>query len=196
MLGATLKLLEKSKDISLETAMANDGTLFGPMTVEEKPKFTLRDLVSEFPEHQTDWSIPEAFVCLVLSAAFADGKVTAEEQEEIQAIAHRSRILKSLEQNELAEINAKVLKRREDRPEWMAEACEALPRDMHLSVFAHCLDITMADGSLVSAEAEYLEQLISTFPLSQDDVQVIAKVISVKKQILMALRSLNLFPAH
>lgn len=109
-------------------------TLFTPLTVESRPAFSLQDLVSEFPEHHSDWSIPEAFLCLVLSAAFADGRLADQEAEELRALAHRSRILKNLTENELAALNAVVVKRRTDRPDYIQEACQTLPRDMHLSV--------------------------------------------------------------
>ena len=156
--------------------------LFGPLTTEKKPDFSLKELVSEFPDHQNDWSIPEAFLCLILSAAFADGKVAEQEQEEIRALARRSRTLKNLDQNELAQMNRVVLKRRADRPDWLAEACEALPKDMHLAVFAHCLDIALADGVLVSAEAEFLEKLISTLQVNPDEAKLITKVVSLKNR--------------
>ena len=160
----------------------NNQALFGPLTAEKKPGFSLQELVSEFPDHASDWTIPEAFLCLILSAAFADGRMAEQEQEEIRALARRSRTLKNLDQNELAQVNRVVLKRRADRPDWMSEACEALPKDMHLAVFAHCLDISLADGVLVSAEAEYLENLIGLLNISQDEAKLITRVISLKNR--------------
>lgn len=160
----------------------NSQALFGPLTAEKKPNFSLQELVSEFPDHPSDWTIPEAFLCLILSAAFADGRLAEQEQEEIRALARRSRTLKNLDQNELAQANRIVLKRRADRPDWLSEACEALPKDMHLAVFAHCLDICLADGVLVSAEAEFLEKLIGILSISQDEAKLITKVISLKNR--------------
>lgn len=156
--------------------------LFAPLTVEKKSSFSMKELVSDFPDHQSDWSIPEAFICLILSAAYADGRVTSEEEEEIRAIAHRSRTLKSLDENELAEANRNVLRRRADRPDWLKEACEALPHEMRLSVFAHCLDVTLADGSLVTAEAEYLEQLVECLDVDPQDAETITRVILLKNR--------------
>lgn len=160
----------------------NSQPIFGPLTTDKKPGFSLQSLVSEFPDHPSDWSIPEAFLCLILSAAFADGRLVEQEQEEIRALARRSRTLKNLDQNELAQANRIVLKRREDRPDWLAEACEALPRDMHLAVFAHCLDIALADGVLVSAEAEFLEKLIGLLNINPEEAKLITKVISLKNR--------------
>jgi uncharacterized tellurite resistance protein B-like protein len=156
--------------------------LFETIKAEKKPDFNLRELVSEFPDHQNDWSIPEAFLCLILSAAFADGTVVAQEQEEIRALAHRSRTLKHLDENELAQMNRAVLKRRADRPDWLAEVAEALPRDMHLAVFSHCLDISLADGVLVAAEADFLEKLIGTLKIDPEEAKLVTRVISQKNR--------------
>ena len=142
----------------------------------------MQELVTEFPDHPNDWSIPEAFLCLILSAAFADGRIAEQEQEEIRALSHRSRTLKNLDQNELAQVNRIVLKRRADRPDWLAEACEALPKDMHLAVFAHCLDIALADGVLVPSEAEFLEKLIGLLTITEEEAKLITKVISLKNR--------------
>lgn len=160
----------------------NSQALFGPITAEKKSGFSMQELVTEFPDHPNDWSIPEAFLCLILSSAFADGHIAEQEQEEIRALSRRSRTLKNLDQNELAQVNRVVLKRRADRPDWLAEACEALPKDMHLAVFAHCLDITLADGVLVPAEAEFLEKLIGLLTITEEEAKLITKVISLKNR--------------
>ena len=160
----------------------DESGLFGPVTVEAKPAFSLKELVSDFPDHPSDWTISEAYVCLLLSAAMADGKVSIEQGEEIRAVAHRSRTLKSLDENELAEVNQVIVERRENRPDWLLEACEALPREMRLSVFAHCLDIALADGSLVPPEAEYLERLVDLLQVPTEDAAVVTRVISIKNR--------------
>ena len=160
----------------------NSQALFGPITAEKKSGFSMQELVTEFPDHPNDWSIPEAFLCLILSSAFADGRIAEQEQEEIRALSRRSLTLKNLDQNELAQVNRVVLKRRADRPDWLAEACEALPKDMHLAVFAHCLDITLADGVLVPAEAEFLEKLIGLLTITEEEAKLITKVISLKNR--------------
>lgn len=161
---------------------SKESGLFGPVTVEAKRAFSLKDLVSEFPDHPSDWTISEAYICLLLSAAMADGTVSGEESEEIRAIAHRSRTLKSLDENELAEANKVIVERRNNRPDWLAEACRALPREMRLSVFAHCLDITLADGALVSQEAEYLETIVELLEIAPEDAAMVTRVISIKNR--------------
>lgn len=158
------------------------GELFAPVTIEQKQPFSLKELVCEFPNGQSDWSIPEAFFCLVLSAALADGRMAQQETEELRALSHRSRILRNLTPNELAALNRTVVKRRADRPEWLREACRALPQDMHLSVFVHCLDICLADGAMVAAEAEFLESLVAHLCINEDDARLATRILSVKNR--------------
>jgi uncharacterized tellurite resistance protein B-like protein len=158
------------------------GDLFAPVTTPKKQPFSLKELVAEFPNSQSDWSIPESFFCLVLSAALADGRMAQQESDELKALSHRSRILRNLDPNELAALNRTVVKRRADRPEWLSEACRALPHDMHLSVFVHCLDICLADGAMVAAEAEFLETLLEHLSVSEDDARQATRILSFKNR--------------
>ena len=57
-------------------------------------------------------------MCLILSTAFGDGRVSVEEQEEIVAIAHRSRTLKGMSPNELAAANQRDAAAREVEKDW------------------------------------------------------------------------------
>lgn len=158
------------------------GELFAPVITKKKQPFSLKELVAEFPNSQSDWSIPESFFCLVLSAALADEHMAQQETEEIRALSHRSRILRNLDPNELAALNRTVVKRRADRPEWLSEACHALPKDIHLSVFVHCLDICLADGVMVSAEADFLETLLEHLSVSEEDARQATRILSVKNK--------------
>ena len=158
------------------------GEIFAPLTVEKRPAFNMKDLVCEFPDDHSDWPIAEAFLCLVLSAALADGRVAPQETEELQVLAHRSRLLKNLDPNELAAINRAVVKRRADRPDWMGEACRALPHDMHLTVFIHCLDICLADAAMVIAEAEFLEALLAHLRIEPGDVREATRILAAKNR--------------
>lgn len=160
----------------------DQGNLFKSLVVEKRRPVDLSALAANFPSHNTDWTIPQAYLCLVLSAAFSDGALAAVEQEEIFALAHRSRILKSMSQNDLAAANTVINERKVNRPNWLEEVCEALPSDMHLSVFAHCVDITLADGALLGAEAEFLEDLVAAMSITPDDAHSVMQVLSAKNR--------------
>jgi uncharacterized tellurite resistance protein B-like protein len=145
--------------------------------------FDLNKLTEQFKTTRaTDWSIPEAFLCLLLSAAVSDGNVGPEEQAEIQALARRSRALKTVNPSQLASANATVMQRLKDRPNGLQEACESLPMDMRLPVFAHCVDIVLADGALLAIEAEFLNKITSYMALDSADAKRILEVMLVKNR--------------
>jgi uncharacterized tellurite resistance protein B-like protein len=145
--------------------------------------FDLNKLTEQFKTTRaTDWSIPEAFLCLLLSAAAADGNVAPEEQAEIQALARRSRALKTVNASQLATANATVMQRLKDRPNGLQEACESLPMDMRLPVFAHCVDIVLADGALLAIEAEFLNKITAYMALESGDAKRILEVMLVKNR--------------
>ena len=145
--------------------------------------FDLDELTKKFREHRaTDWSVPEAFLCLLLSAAAADGNVSLEEQAEIHALARRSRALKSIAPSQLANANASVNQKLKNRPNGIQEACESLPMDMRLPVFAHCVDIILADGALLPVEAEFLNKISSFLGLEAADAKRVMEVLLVKNR--------------
>lgn len=145
--------------------------------------FDLGKLTEQFKQQRnTDWSVPEAFLCLLLSAAISDGNVSLEEQSEIYALARRSRALKTVNANQLAAANASVNKRLKERPEGLKEACESLPLDMRLPVFAHCVDIILADGALLAVEADFLNKIMGYLGLNPDEGKRVMEVMLIKNR--------------
>lgn len=132
------------------------------------------------PAHAA-WTIPEAFLAILIAAASCDGDVAAVEREEIVAIVHRSRALKSLSSAQLNELQDRVTTRLAEGA--LGEACAALPQDMRLSVFAHALDLVLADGDLTEAEADFLNTITRNFGLDGDAVRNVADVIIIKNQV-------------
>jgi uncharacterized tellurite resistance protein B-like protein len=150
---------------------------------QQSSSFDLNKLTEQFKQQRnTDWSVPEAFLCLILSAAAADGNVAAEEQAEIHALARRSRALKTIAPNQLAAANTSVSQRLKTRPNGLQEACESLPMDMRLPVFAHCVDIILADGALLPIEAEFLNKIMSFMGLEPADGKRVMEVMLVKNR--------------
>src|SRR5262245_40664565 len=145
--------------------------------------FDLDKLTEQFKQQRnTDWSVPEAFLCLILSAASVDGTVSLEEQGEIYALARRSRALKSVNANQLAQANATVTQRLKNRPNGLQEACESLPFDMRLPVFAHCVDIILSDGALLPIEADFLNRIMSYLGIEAADGKRVMEVMLVKNR--------------
>ncbi|HVY88448.1 MAG TPA: TerB family tellurite resistance protein [Hyphomonadaceae bacterium] len=145
--------------------------------------FDLDKLTEQFKQQRnTDWSVPEAFLCLLLAAASVDGNVSVEEQGEIYALARRSRALKTVSPSQLAAANTSVNERLKNRPNGLQEACQSLPMDMRLPVFAHCVDIILADGALLPVEADYLNKIMAFMQLDANDAKRIMEVLLVKNR--------------
>ncbi len=104
------------------------------------------------------WSVPEAFLAILFSAAASDGDLAQVENEELIALTHRLPALKGLGPEAVNSIGTAVLARLAAGGETaLAEACAALPRDMRPSAFAHALDLVSCDGDLLRDEADFLD---------------------------------------
>lgn len=156
--------------------------IFQRHVVEAKSPFDVDKLSDKFRHRNTGWSIPEAFLAILFSAATVDGDFADDERDVIVSLSHRSRVLNSLAPNELAEINDVVNERLENRPEALEEACQTLPADMCLPVFAHCVDIVLADGELLKSEADFLESLISKLDIEPGHARRVMEVLLLMNQ--------------
>jgi uncharacterized tellurite resistance protein B-like protein len=134
---------------------------------------------SRAPGH---WSAPEAFIAVLFAAVGCDGDIAAVEQEELIALVHRSRALKSLSPAQLSEINIRIVERLRDSEGALREACAALPEEMRLPLFAHALDLVLADGDLTADEADFLNALILYLDLDGKSVEQIAEVMTLKNR--------------
>jgi hypothetical protein len=130
----------------------------------------------------TAWTPAEAFFAVLLSAITCDGEVMEVEREELAALTHRSRALKSLSPVEMSELSVRVLGRLSDEKDALANACEATPEDMRLPLFAHALDLVLADGDLTVDEADFLNALILNLKLDRDGVARVSDVITLKNR--------------
>lgn len=145
--------------------------------------FDTEALKRSFSEQRaTDWTIGEAFMALHLSAVSADGRLSEEEHAELFALARRSRVLKTYTQDQLAQVNTTVSQRLSQRSEGLVEACESLPHDMRLTVFAHCVDLILADGELHENEADFLNKITAYLGIDRSDAERIQQVLLIKNR--------------
>lgn len=128
------------------------------------------------------WSVPAAFVTVLLAAVTCDGEMAEVEHEEILALTHRSRALQSLSAAQIAALNVQAVSRMRDESSALADACAALPDDMRPTVFAHALDLVLADGELTMEEAAFLNALIRNLKLDREIVSKIADVMVLKNR--------------
>jgi uncharacterized tellurite resistance protein B-like protein len=87
-----------------------------------------------------------------------------------------------MNQNQLAQANAVIQKRLAERKNGLDEACAALPADMRLSVFGHCVDLILADGNLVQLEADFLNRITGLLELKPDEARQIMEVLLIKNR--------------
>jgi uncharacterized tellurite resistance protein B-like protein len=157
-------------------------TIFQTLAVESKSPFDLDRLADRFRHRNTGWSIPEAILCLLFSAAMADGSFSEEENVQIQSIARRSRALRALSPQDLATANNAVNQRIAQNPNALQEACATLPADMCLPYFAHCVDIILSDGELLKSETDFLHALIPMLDLDEAHANRVMEVLFLKAQ--------------
>lgn len=156
--------------------------VFQNYAVENKSPFDINRLADKFRYRNTGWTIPEAILALLFASAMADGSFNNEESQQIQAIARRSRALRSLSPQDLANANTTVNQRMQENPNALKEACATLPADMCLPFFAHCVDIILSDGELTKAEAEFLNELGPMLDIDPDHARRVMEVLLLKAQ--------------
>lgn len=140
-------------------------------------------LEKEAQQALESWSVPEAFLTVLFGAATCDGDLAAVEHEELLALVHRSRALKSLTAKQLSELNEKIINRMRGSEVALRDACSELPAEMRLPAFAHALDLVLADGELNQDEADFLNGLILNLNLDRADVERVADVIVMKNSV-------------
>lgn len=128
------------------------------------------------------WTIPEAYLALLFLAADADGQFNPEERTEIQTTARRAPALRALMQrNELASHEQSALaKIAQNKQAALDEACTTLPSDMCLSVFAHCVDLMLADGDFSKPEQDWVEALYPKLDIPESHARRIVEVLLLK----------------
>lgn len=157
--------------------------IFAPPAEKPPSTFNLEKLAADFSKNRnTDWTVGEAFLCILLCAVSADGVYAREEQEEVKALLMRSRVLKAMNPSQLAQANAVIAKRLAERKDGLEEACTALPADMRLSVFSHCVDLVLSDGNLVAVEADFLNRVTALLELQPDEAKGVMEVLLIKNR--------------
>lgn len=129
------------------------------------------------------WTLEQALVAVLYSAASVDGDVDEREREEMVAFERRSRTLKRLKPEELKAVNREVVDRLHYGEGSLAAACAALPAELRLPVFAQAFDVLLADGALKDTEADFVNTLILALKLDRQDVERIAAALAIKNSV-------------
>jgi uncharacterized tellurite resistance protein B-like protein len=161
---------------------SGEASLFQHAMVEQKSPFDVDKLADRFRRQNTGWSIPEAFLCILYSATAIDGSFDSREIDGIRTIVSRSRAMKALSPQDLSQADQTVNERLQSRPNALMEACQTLPVDMCLPVFAHCVDLILSDGQLLQIEADFLSDLMTMLDVKPEDAQRVTEVLLMKAQ--------------
>jgi tellurite resistance protein len=128
----------------------------------------------------------EAFFAVLAVAMFIDGKVAPEEQEELAALAHRTKTLKQIGDDQIRKWLGDWRDDLEDKTKiknLIANAVSSLsrePKEMRMSVFLHACDIVFADRVINVQEQEYLRDLIKKFELDENEAAVNMRALKIK----------------
>ena len=167
--------------------------LFDPKK-EEKPQGSIFSVAAAYDPFNIDklterhryrdlgWQIPEAYLALLFLAADADGQFNPEERVEIETTARRAPALRALMQrNELGAHEQSALRKIAiNKAAALDEACQTLPSDMCLSVFAHCVDLMLADGDFSKVEQDWIEALYPKLDIPESHARRIVEVLLLK----------------
>ena len=157
------------------------GFVFSKYAVSQQTAFDVNKLANPHRHQDRGWTIPEAYLGLMIAAAKADGREIAEEDAEIAAVARRSRALRSLTPDQIAEAQANArAKLRDNAEDAIDDACKTLPAELCLPAFTHCVDIVLADGELLETEARWLEGVMPKLDIDADHGRRILEVLLLK----------------
>src|SRR5262245_32920869 len=96
---------------STPAANAGSANVFQQFTVQEKSPFDLQKLTDKFKWRDTGWTIPEAFLGILLMAGSADEEIVQSELDTIKQIAMRSRCIAALPPEEQARANTSAVEK-------------------------------------------------------------------------------------
>lgn len=130
-----------------------------------------------------DWSLEEALVAILYSAAAVDGPLAEREREELLHFERRSRTLSSLSHQALSALNARVVERLRYGGGTLADACATISLGLRLPIFALALDLMLGDGELDSGEADFVNTLVLRLGLEGPDIERVSEVMAPKNSV-------------
>jgi uncharacterized tellurite resistance protein B-like protein len=155
--------------------------VFSQYAVAQQTPFDVEKLANQHRHQDRGWTIPEAYLGLMIAAANADGRVDSEEESEIDTVARRSRALRSLSPEALGAAKQGARQRLAQNPGTAIEdACKTLPAELCLPAFTHCADIVLSDGELLESEAQWLQNVMPKLDIDDDHGRRIVEVLLLK----------------
>ncbi len=134
--------------------------------------------------NKTSFGPHEAFAGILLAAAAADGHIADEEARGLFSALSRMKLYSSFTEEKfqrMMDVLLRVLKK--GGPEALIErAVPALPQRLRAPAFCNAVDIVLADGTVEDEEKELIEKLKTALEISDNDAQLIVKVMIIKNR--------------
>ena len=172
-MGKSAKLAPKSAlELTLDELLETKKPVFNPFEGLFKWLGALR------PRMKVD----KAFFALLAAAIEADGFVTAEERDELIAICHRTPFFEAMSLEALEGLQASLAPRlaKKKIADLTEHAARSIPKTYRLSVFAHVVDLVMADRVVLQSERQFVERLQTLLRIGDEDAGRIARALKIK----------------
>lgn len=126
----------------------------------------------------------EGVTVFVLASIASDGHISDEEAEMANAALSRMKMFRSYSDDVTKRMISKVFEnfKRYDFKTVIAAAKEAVPHELHATVFAISTDLVLADGILEDEEAALLDALYRLLDIPQDVARQIIQAMAIKNK--------------
>lgn len=126
----------------------------------------------------------EAFLGILLATAAADGDIADEEVNQITIPINRMKLFASASGDDVKKMVEKILKNlKKDGPDAVMDKCvQALPKELHGTVFAWACEVVLADGVVENEEKTMLEKLQKKLELPASEAKEIVRVMIIKNR--------------
>lgn len=125
-----------------------------------------------------------AYLGILMVADYSDGSVSSEEVRAFGNAVCRMKLYRDMTEQQLNKIieHATGIIKRNGIDAALKKFAEALPENLHRSVFANACNQVLADGVVEDEEKEFIDKLRRALQLSGDDARMIAQVMVYKNQ--------------
>ena len=130
------------------------------------------------------FSVVEGITGVALLMVAADGYVSDEEVELLNASLFRMKIFKGFSAEQLQQLFDKVSRELKQRScdDFLQLMIHAIPSDMAMSVFAIAVDLAFADGEMCEEEQAILEFMYGLLEIPRDMALQILQVMEIKNK--------------
>ena len=126
----------------------------------------------------------EAFTEIIAAAARADGSVLPAEIDRLEHTMSSLPVFRGRSEETLRDAINRAIHRRPDNPSAVIrEAAAALPAALRGTAFAVGVDVLLADGRLLSSEAQFLEELRQLLGVRRSVARKVLGVLGTKNLV-------------